>query len=134
MLDFSRAGSNPLVVWRGDKVDNPTDAAMSFLRALDRPIWAFVDFDPAGLLIAVTLPNLAGVLAHDHETLSAMLQDGLEDRYRLQLNASENTLDASNQHDIVQLWRLIRRIGRALPQEALFEARSAGSETTLQHA
>lgn len=118
-VDFSRAGPNPLVVWRGDKVDSPTNAAMAFLRALERPTWAFVDFDPAGLLIAGGLPNIAGVLAPNHEILLTMLRGGLEDRYRLQLPASEKTLNASNQPDIAQLWKLIRRIGRALPQEAL---------------
>jgi hypothetical protein len=107
-----------LVVWRGDKEDSPTNAAMTFLRALDRQTWAFVDFDPAGLLIAGSLPNIVGVLAPNLEILSTMLQGGLEDRYRLQLPATEKTLNASNQPDIVQLWKLIRRIGRALPQEA----------------
>jgi hypothetical protein len=118
-IDFSRAGTNPLVVWRGDKLDTPTDAAMAFLRALDRSTWAFVDFDPAGLLIAASLPNLSGVLAPDDERLLAMLHVGLEDRYRLQLPASEHSLDANNQHDIARLWKLIRKSGRALPQEAL---------------
>jgi hypothetical protein len=118
-IDFSRAGTNPLVVWRGDKLDASTDAAMAFLRALDRPTWAFVDFDPAGLLIAASLPNFSGVVAPDDERLSAMLREGLEDRYRLQLPASENSLNANNQRDIARLWKLIRESGRALPQEAL---------------
>jgi len=107
------------VVWRGEKQHNRTDAAKYFLEVFDRPIWAFVDFDPAGLVIALGLPKLCSVLAPSEQILTEMLQRGLEDRYRAQLPGSEATLDRCERADILFLWRLIRSAGRVLPQEAL---------------
>lgn len=121
-LDLSRAGSNPLVVWRGDRLDTRTDAALALLHALARPVWALVDFDPAGLLIAAKLPHLAGVLAPEPQRLITLLQRGLEDRYRRQLPAATQVLDGCRHPDIVALWGLIRRAGRALPQEMLIDS------------
>ncbi|WP_443080577.1 DUF7281 domain-containing protein [Thiocapsa roseopersicina] len=62
-LDLSRAGLNPLVLWRGDRSDISSDNAPAFLRARNVPVWAFVDYDPSGLLIAAGLPRLAGIIA-----------------------------------------------------------------------
>lgn len=116
-LALSRAGDNPLVVWRGDRSDTRTDHALALLDALEVPVWAFVDYDPAGLLIADRLPRLAGVIAPDPDRLERDLAHGLPGRYQDQLPMAAAALDASRNEPVRALWAVIRRHGRALPQE-----------------
>ena len=116
-LDLSRAGDNTLVIWRGDRSDTRVDAVIALLRALDVPVWAFVDYDPAGLLIADGLPRLAGILAPDPERLERDLLQGLPERYQTQLPMAAAILDASRHESVRRLWAIVRRYGRALPQE-----------------
>jgi hypothetical protein len=116
-LDLSAAGDNPLVVWRGDRSDTRTDHALALLGALDVPVWAFVDFDPAGLMIAAGLPRLAGIVAPEPERLERDLDHGLAERYQDQLPMAAAFLDACTCEPVRMLWAIIRRHGRALPQE-----------------
>ncbi|WP_295452636.1 hypothetical protein [uncultured Thiodictyon sp.] len=116
-LDLSPAGTNPLVVWRGDNSDTRTDHALGLLRALGQPVWAFVDYDPAGLLIAAGLPGLAGILAPPLKQLDLDLARGLPGRYQVQLPMAAAALDACASEPVRILWSIIRRHGRALPQE-----------------
>jgi hypothetical protein len=116
-LDLSPAGTNPLVVWRGDGSDTRTDHALALLRALGQPVWAFVDYDPAGLLIAAGLPGLAGILAPPPGQLELDLARGLPGRYEDQLPMAAAALDACTSPPVRALWAMIRRHGRALPQE-----------------
>lgn len=119
-IDPSRAGPNPLVVWRGGSQRSSTGAATSFLEMFKRPVWSAPDYDPEGLAIASRLPYLAGVLAPSHEVLQTLLQESkLSDRYRQQLPGAAPTLEAATHPDIVALWALIRQSGKALPQERL---------------
>jgi hypothetical protein len=116
-LDLSPAGENPLVLWRGDRSDTRTDHALALLRGLDVPVWAFVDYDPAGLLIAAGLPQLAGIIAPEPARLERDLAKGLPGRYRDQLPMAAAAIDASVNEPVRRLWAAIRRHGRALPQE-----------------
>jgi hypothetical protein len=116
-LDLSQAGENPLVVWRGDRSDTRADHALALLRALDVPVWAFVDYDPAGLLIADGLPRLAGIVAPEPERLERELAHGLSQRYQDQLPMAAAALGVSASEPVRRLWAVIRRHGRALPQE-----------------
>ena len=116
-LDLTLAGQNPLVVWRGDSSDTRADQALALLLALDVPVWAFVDYDPAGLLIADGLPRLAGILSPDSERLERDLIQGLPERYQEQLAMAAAALNASVHEPVRRLWAIIRHYGRALPQE-----------------
>lgn len=116
-LDLSPAGANPLVVWRGDRSDTSPDHSLAILRALDVPVWAFVDYDPSGLLIAAGLPRLAGIIAPEPARLEQDLAQGLPERYQAQLPMTTAALDTSGNEHVRTLWTLIRRHGRALPQE-----------------
>ncbi|MBK1645848.1 hypothetical protein CKO25_14530 [Thiocapsa imhoffii] len=116
-LDLSPAGTNPLVVWRGDCSETSPEHALALLRALDVRVWAFVDYDPAGLLIAAGLPRLAGIIAPEPARLERDLAQGLTGRYQDQLPMSMAALDTSGNQHVRALWTLIRRQGRALPQE-----------------
>lgn len=125
-LDLSAAGPEPLVVWRGAQAGCRTDHALALLARLGRPVWACVDYDPAGLLIALNLPLLAGVIAPPDAELAARLRGGLPGRYLEQLPQCAAVLDAAGHPDIVRLWRLIRAAGRALPQEAYIDPGGRG--------
>jgi hypothetical protein len=48
-------GRSVLVIYRGDSA-LPVGEALQVIRARTEPVWAFVDFDPAGLVIANSLP------------------------------------------------------------------------------
>lgn len=49
-------GCSVLVIYRGDAALS-TGEALQLLRVRREPVWAFVDFDPAGLVIANSLPD-----------------------------------------------------------------------------
>lgn len=117
-LDFSSAGTDPLVLWRGGSAEARADASQNFMRVLNRPVWAFVDYDPAGLVIAATLPGLQGIIAPEASILAELLEKhGLEERYRIQLPAAAPCLDRAEHPAVVFLWPILRQAGRALPQE-----------------
>ena len=117
-LDFSAAGANPLVLWRGGSSEARADASQRFMKTLNRQVWAFVDYDPAGLVIAATLPGLQGIIAPEATILAELLEKhGLEDRYRKQLTGAESSLDRCADPAVACLWPLLRQTGRALPQE-----------------
>lgn len=116
-LDLTPAGENPLIVWRGDGSGTRADAAIALLRALRVPVWAFVDYDPAGLLIANALPGLAGIIAPRSDRLERDLAAGLPERYQDQLPNAAAALDASVHQSVRQLWKIIKSRGRGLPQE-----------------
>lgn len=124
-LDFAPAGPNPLVIWRGDASSTRTDHALALVQALDRPVWAFVDYDPAGLLIAARLPRLAGVIAPGPERLAQDLEHGLRYRFEEQLPMAAATLDEDPRECIQRLWRLVRSAGLAIPQERYLRAGEA---------
>ncbi|WP_295433255.1 hypothetical protein [uncultured Thiodictyon sp.] len=129
VLDLSPAGENPLVVWRGDASGTRVDHALGLLKALDVPVWAFVDYDPAGLLIADALPHLAGLIAPGAEQLERDLARGLPGRYQIQLPMAIAALDATTSEPVRSLWTIIRRHGRALPQERYLSESVTADET-----
>ena len=117
-LDFSAAGANPLVVWRGGSAAVRADASQAFLRQFARPVWAFVDYDPAGLVIAASLPGLAGIITPEAPALAELMaKHGLDERYRSQLPAAAPSLERAAHSAVAALWPVIRQAGRALPQE-----------------
>ncbi|CRI66745.1 hypothetical protein THIOKS13070001 [Thiocapsa sp. KS1] len=108
---------NPLEPWWGDRSDTSSDHALALHRALDVPIWAFVDYDPSGIQIAAGLPRLAGIIAPEPARLGQDSAQGLSERYQDQLPRATAALDTSGNEHVRTLWSLIRRHGRALPQE-----------------
>jgi hypothetical protein len=121
-LDLADECYNPLVVWRGEKEGTRTDAALWLVRNLVEPVWAFVDYDPSGLLIAARLPRLRGVIAPPDDVLERDLAEGIRDRYEDQLPGAAAALDACEHKEIRRLWEILRRHGRALPQERYLRA------------
>lgn len=124
-LDLSRAGDNPLLLFRGSPFVYRQDATLSLLRQLALPVFAFVDLDPAGLVIAHSLPCFAGLIAPPADALrSALAATGNEQRYRSQLPETQAALDAAQHPEIIANWQLLQEYGKALPQEYFLLHRS----------
>lgn len=111
-------GRSPLAVWRGDTSAIRADAMMEWLARLSQPVAAFVDYDPSGLIIAGSLPRLNAFVAPELSELVHLLRtNGLHDRFQAQLPSCQRALDVLPSPIIRPVWELIRREGRALPQE-----------------
>jgi hypothetical protein len=110
-------GTNPIVVWRGDASATRADAMLAWLSSLQQPVAAFVDYDPAGLVIAGALPRLTYLVTPELDKLERLLERGLPERFRSQLPTCQRILDETADPLITPVWRLIRSKGKALPQE-----------------
>lgn len=111
---------DPLVIYRGDTQGGArADAVHALIRDTKLPVFAFVDYDPAGLIIALGLPRLEGILAPRLQDLMLLIQAyGLTKRYLTQVAAAAHALEALEEHShIAALWNVIRTAGKALPQE-----------------
>ncbi|OHC72444.1 MAG: hypothetical protein A3H93_05810 [Rhodocyclales bacterium RIFCSPLOWO2_02_FULL_63_24] len=110
-------GVSPLVVWRGDTSATRADAMLAWLSSIQQPVAAFVDYDPAGLVIAGSLPRLTHLVVPELDELARLLEKGLSERFRTQLPGCQRILDESTDRHIGPVWKLIRAKGKALPQE-----------------
>lgn len=116
-FDLSRAGENPLVVFRGSPVYRQ-DYVVSLLSRLAVSVYAFVDFDPAGLVIAQSLPFFSGLIAPPVEELElALAETKNHNRYLGQLPEAKGVLDVTSNQEIAEHWRRLQAYGKALPQE-----------------
>nr|WP_294863800.1 hypothetical protein [uncultured Pseudogulbenkiania sp.] len=116
-FNLSRSGENPLVIFRGSPAYRQ-DHVMSLLNALSLPVFAFVDYDPAGLVIAQSLPHFSGLISPPSDDLEAALVTTKNyQRYRNQLPEAQAVLNASIFPEIEKYWNLLQRHGKALPQE-----------------
>ena len=108
-----------LVIYRGQPYGYTIDAARTFLRMLNKPVYVFPDLDPSGLRIALETPGFAGVMLPTVESVDALFcaGRGLSERYTTQLAGSERILEGDVPEDIRVYWSLIRKFGRGIPQE-----------------
>jgi len=116
----SGGASNPLVVFRGDyEGGSRADAVHRLIAETDSPVHAFVDFDPAGMVIASTLPRLDRVVCPDLGELSGLLEaHGLAERFMKQLGGATGVLERLESNATIgPVWGVIRRAGKGLPQE-----------------
>ena len=120
-LDFSPAGKNPLVVFRGSPVYQQ-DHTIALLEALQRPVFAFVDFDPAGLVLAQGLHYFQDIILPPMTMLESYLQACTNhERYQKQLPQTAQTLNSSQHANIARVWEMLKYQGVALPQEYFFK-------------
>ncbi|WP_373509739.1 hypothetical protein [Thiocapsa sp.] len=73
-------------------------------------MWVFVDYDPAGLLIAAGLPRLAGIIAAEPARLVRDLAHALPERYQDQFPKTTAALDASGNEQV----RALRTLSAAM--------------------
>lgn len=114
------ADRDPLVLYRGDAQGGTrADAVHALIERTVLPVYAFVDFDPAGLIIASGLPRLDQVLSPELLKLEALIRtNGISQRYLEQVAAASHALERLESCPrIAPLWGAIRRVGKALPQE-----------------
>ena len=116
-FDLSGAGANPLVVFRGSPIYRQ-DHVIALLNGLALPVFAFVDLDPSGLILAMSTPHFEGLIVPPtHELVSALKSIKNYSRYRSQLMQSQSILNNATHPDIVTCWKLLQEYGTALPQE-----------------
>jgi hypothetical protein len=112
-------GLSVLAIFRGD-TRFKADEVLSFLQARTEPVWAFVDFDPAGLGIANALPRLERLVLPAPNDLMHMVRNAeRRDLYVNQAPQWYEFLDR-NSTDIIQpAWNLLKALRMGLPQEQL---------------
>lgn len=123
------ATRDPLVLYRGDTQGGArTDAIHSLIENTALPVYAFVDYDPAGLMIASGLPRLDKVVAPCLQDLSALIQmHGIAKRYLEQVATASHALQQlEGDSRIAPLWDVIHAAGKGLPQE-FFHSRATQS-------
>jgi hypothetical protein len=126
------ACSNPLVVFRGMPQVYRQDYAIALLETLKLPVYAFVDFDPAGLVIALSTPHFMGLIAPPAEALEAALNVCKNTvRFQNQLPETQDVLDQCMHPDIRRYWLQYKRAGVALPQEYFLQVTSVEVLTVL---
>lgn len=120
LLTGEGALMNPLVVFRGDaEGGSKVDAVHRLIAETDAPVHAFVDFDPAGMVIASALPRLDKVVCPDFGELSELLEaHGLAERFMKQQAGTVGALERLESNATIgPVWGIIRRAGKGLPQE-----------------
>ncbi len=108
---------NPVIVYRGDPNASRANDVMAFIKSHQLSVLALVDIDPAGLVIAQSLPGVVGVLAPSLTKLDALLQNGSLELYRKQRPGSEQALRNSQNALIRELWAMIEHHQAGLVQE-----------------
>lgn len=119
LLDRLQA-HNPLIVYRGDAQGGvKTNAVHALIEKCNLPVTAFVDFDPAGMLIASALPKLDAILSPSLPELEFLVrQYGITERYQEQVAKSSRALEALQENQIIgPVWHTIYAAGKALAQE-----------------
>ena len=118
-FDLTDTAQKALVVYRGDKGAYPISAAKKLLEDLEKPVIVFSDIDPSGLMIAASTPDFDSLAWPSLEHVEKMLASGRgdRDRFMLQRPRVEAFLDSCQQPQITSFWNLLRKYGRAIPQE-----------------
>jgi len=114
-------GMDVLAIYRGDMV-LPNKDASDVIKARPEPIWAFFDFDPAGLAMANALPagRLERVVL---PALDWLKQASKTPRGRQLFDAQSEvfgkSLDQSEIPEILALWKVLKRLQGAVTQERM---------------
>jgi hypothetical protein len=114
------SGLNPLVVFRGEaEGGSRTDAVHGLINSVDVPVFAFVDCDPAGMVLAAALPRLNNVVAPDLDELGRLLHaHGMSDRFMDQVAAARISLERLKSDSVIgPVLDVILSAGKGLPQE-----------------
>lgn len=125
IFDDAVADRRIIAIFRGDNVYK-TSSASKALEARHDPVWAFPDLDPAGLGIASLLPRLAGLVFPWASMEQALKERRMIDLFEDQLPQWGATVEQCEHPDIVRAWRIVRRWGFGLNQEAMRSLSSQG--------
>jgi len=109
--------SDPLVLYRGDPHTGSAKGVNEFLQYWKRGVLAMVDLDPAGLLIAQSLPGVQGVVAPAAMVLETWFEQGNPSLYHRQRPTAEQAISNSPHSVIRTFWHMIERHQKGLVQE-----------------
>ncbi len=108
-----------LAIFRGDGIFR-ADVVVALLEALSTPVWAYFDFDPAGLGMAARLPRLQRVLLPKEKVLvSAARKANQVHLYADQVAQWGKSLASEDRSMIQQPWSLLRSLRVGLAQELM---------------
>lgn len=121
-LDFE--GYSVMAVFRGDPSLSTGDA-VEVIRGRNEPIWAFVDFDPAGLVIANALPQ--GRLERIVLPCAQWLKQAADSSrgrqlFDAQFDQCSKALDRSQHPQIMMGWLQMRAWKGGVTQEKMLQA------------
>lgn len=108
-----------LAIFRGDGVFK-ADVVSSLLESSSAPVWAYFDFDPAGMGMAAKLPRLRRVLLPNEELLaSAARMANQVHLYADQLDQWGRVL-SSDERSMIQIpWALLQKLRVGMAQELM---------------
>ena len=110
-------GMDVLAVFRGDNVFK-ANAAMSLITSRAEPVWAYFDFDPAGMGMASGLPRLERLLLPEDEALiSAARRANQVHLYADQLDQWGPIMQGNEKSVAARHWHLLRSLRLGLAQE-----------------
>jgi len=112
-------GLSVLAVFRGDNTFKGS-AALEVIASSSLPVWAYFDFDPAGLGMASRLPRLQRLLLPPHEPLTEAAQRANQVHlFSDQRQQWEQTLETDLHPLIAEPWGLLKRLKKGLAQELM---------------
>lgn len=115
-------GRSALVLFRGAPTWFRVDAAMCLVASDARPVLGLFDFDPQGLFMAAGLPRREALCLPPWEELEPLvIARKRHDLYAAQEPGCRSILDACPDPDVALAWARMRRLTRALNQEAFPE-------------
>lgn len=107
-----------LALYRGDPRTFNTGAPAQLVRACGKPILGFYDFDPEGLCMAASEPNLQALCLPKEEVLvSAVRRYRREHLWVNQVQHRRSQLEALPEGPVRTAWRLMKELQCGLPQE-----------------
>lgn len=110
-------GKSVLAIFRGDN-GLRADAALKVIESRTDPVWAYFDFDPAGLGMASRLPRLVRLLLPPEPILSALARRANQVHLFSDQRAQwAPTLNADNREIFKGPWRHMQRMCMGLAQE-----------------
>lgn len=114
-------GQQPaLLIFRGSSQATPR-ASHEFIRQQICPVYAFFDFDPKGLEMAITLPRCDGIILPDftRTTVNVLRSLSVKEKFNKQFPAQQYL---QNRSEFAQVSRLLLGERLAIQQEALLSA------------
>ncbi|MDP3799797.1 MAG: hypothetical protein Q8R06_22085 [Polaromonas sp.] len=112
-------GLDVLAVYRGDP-RYKVDEALRLVAARQDPVWAYFDFDPAGLSMSASMPRLERLILPDFEVLSRLVRKARQlQLYADQFAKCQDTLDALRSGPVWDAWQLMKSLGAGVAQEWL---------------
>ncbi len=121
-------GCSVLVIYRGDAALS-TGEALQLLRVRREPVWAFVDFDPAGLVIAHSLPDgrLERIVLPEEVWLrqAANTSRGRQ-LFDEQEHGARPSLERATLPEVRRAWAVLAELRSAVTQERMLSVHEGG--------